>query len=250
MREGFAFLWNERVLRSNTLLSTMAQVAVGAEIVVSLLYAKDVVDRGPMSFEQIYAWLLTSIAVGAVLAGIVVGAIGERVPKGLLVIIGFIGMGLSLVFAGLVTNPVLAIIAFFFTGASNMLFIIPTITLFQQRTPQRLMGRVVSSRQALVFGSIALSMGLSGWLAGIIGPALVLVPVRRHLRRSPASSAWPCPPCARPGDRAICYPSRAVGLMLDLAVVMLALLVIGSLALLAWTLGVSAVRAVDASGRE
>ena len=56
-----------------------------------------------------------------------------------------------------------------------MLFIIPTVTLFQQRTPQRLMGRVVSSRQALVFGSIAASMGLSGWLAGIIGPAEVLI---------------------------------------------------------------------------
>jgi hypothetical protein len=55
-----------------------------------------------------------------------------------------------------------------------MVFIIPTITLFQQRTPQRLMGRVVSSRQALVFGAIAASMGLSGFLAGIIGPAEVL----------------------------------------------------------------------------
>ena len=83
-------------------------------------------------------------------------------------------MGLSLVAAGLVTDPILAMIAFFFTGAVNMLFIIPTVTLFQQRTPQRLMGRVVSSRQALVFGSIAASMGLSGYLAGIIGPALVL----------------------------------------------------------------------------
>jgi MFS family permease len=174
MREGFAFLWNERALRSNTLLSTMAQVAVGAEIVVSLLYAKDVVDRGALSFEQLYSMLLTAIAVGSVLAGIFVGAIGERWPKGPVVIAGFIGMGLSLIAAALVTNPVLAIIAFFFTGAANMLFIIPTITLFQQRTPQRLMGRVVSSRQALVFGSIAASMGLSGYLAGILGPAVVL----------------------------------------------------------------------------
>ncbi len=174
MREGFAFLWNERALRSNTLLSTMAQVAVGAEIVVSLLYAKNVVDRGDLSFEQVYSLLLTAIAVGSVIAGIAVGAIGDRWPKGVLVIAGFIGMGLSLVAAGLVTDPVLAMIAFFFTGAANMLFIIPTVTLFQQRTPQRLMGRVVSSRQALVFGSIAASMGLSGYLAGIIGPALVL----------------------------------------------------------------------------
>ena len=35
MAEGFAFLWRQPVLLSNTLLSTLAQVAVGAEIVVS-----------------------------------------------------------------------------------------------------------------------------------------------------------------------------------------------------------------------
>jgi MFS family permease len=173
-REGFSYLWNERVLRSNTLLSTMAQVAIGAEIVVSLLYAKDVVDRGSIGFQQVYAWLLTAIAVGSVLAGIFVGAVGDRWPKGPLVIAGFIGMGLSLIVAGLVTHPLLAVIAFFFTGASNMLFVIPTVTLFQQRTPQRLMGRVVSSRQVLVFGAIAASMGLSGLFAEVIGPAPVL----------------------------------------------------------------------------
>ncbi|MDQ4035194.1 MAG: MFS transporter [Chloroflexota bacterium] len=175
MREGFAFLWSEAALLSNTLLSTLAQVAVGAEIVVSLLYARDIVDRGAMSFEQMYSLLLTAIAVGSVLAGIGVGALGDRLPKGPLVIAGFIGMGLSLVVAGLVTDPIFAIVAFFFTGATNMLFIIPTVTLFQQRTPQRLMGRVVSSRQALVFGSIAASMALSGWLAGLIGAATVLI---------------------------------------------------------------------------
>jgi hypothetical protein len=74
-----------------------------------------------------------------------------------------------------VTDPLLAIAAFFVTGMMSMFFIIPTVTLFQQRTPQRLMGRVVSSRQALVFGSIAASMALSGWLAGIVGPAMVLI---------------------------------------------------------------------------
>jgi hypothetical protein len=37
------------------------------------------------------------------------------------------------------------------------------------------MGRVVSSRQALVFGSIAASMAISGWAAGAYGPAEVLI---------------------------------------------------------------------------
>ena len=38
-----------------------------------------------------------------------------------------------------------------------MLYLVPTITLFQEQTPQRLFGRVVSTRQALTFGAMALS---------------------------------------------------------------------------------------------
>jgi hypothetical protein len=74
-----------------------------------------------------------------------------------------------------VTDPFIAIGIFSIIGLCNMLFIIPTITLFQQLTPQRLMGRVVSSRQVFVFGAIALSMGLSGWLSDVIGADMVLV---------------------------------------------------------------------------
>jgi hypothetical protein len=52
-----------------------------------------------------------------------------------------------------------------------------------------------------------------------------------------------------PPPRPLCYPSGAVGLILDLAVVVLALMVLSSLAILAWTLAVSSVRAAEA-GRE
>jgi MFS family permease len=175
--DGWRFLRRQTELFSNTLVSAVAQLAVGAEIVASVPYARFVLDRtrGIDDAEQIYALLLTAVALGSVVGGVAVGAIGPRLPKGPLIIAGFVGMGLSLVAAGFVTDPYIAMGLFFFTGLFNMLFIIPTITLFQQRTPQPLMGRVVSSRQALVFGSIALSMGLSGWLSDLIGPEVVLM---------------------------------------------------------------------------
>lgn len=50
-------------------------------------------------------------------------------------------------------------------------------------------------------------------------------------------------PSANDDARPLCYASRAVGLILDLAVVVLALTVLISLAMLAWTLAVSSVRA-------
>lgn len=176
MVEGWNFLRRQAELFSNTIVSTVAQLAVGAEIVATIPYTQEVLATSP-SFpaETVYALLLSAIALGSVIGGIAVGWIGDRVRKGPMTILGFVGMGLSLVAAGLVRDPLVAIGIFFFTGLFNMVFIIPTITLFQQRTPQRLMGRVVSSRQALVFGAIAASMGLSGWLADLIGADTVLI---------------------------------------------------------------------------
>lgn len=175
MVEGWNFLRHQAELFSNTAFSTVAQLAVGAEIVVTFSYAEDVIQRGPTSAEETYAFILAAIAAGSIVGGIGFGAIGERVPKGIAVIAGFIGMGLALAAAGLTDRLWVAMLLFFVVGLSNMLFIIPTITLFQQRTPGRLLGRVVSSRQALVFGAIAASMAISGILADVMGPSAVLV---------------------------------------------------------------------------
>ena len=61
-------------------------------------------------------------------------------------------------------------------------------------------------------------------------------------------------PCDPPDDGAgagatICYSSPAVGLILDLAVVAIAVVVVGSLAVLTWTLAVTAVRSVHRERR-
>lgn len=174
MAEGWRFLTRQSELMANTVVSSVAQIAVGAEIVCSILYAEQVLDTSVIPHPQNYALLMAAIGAGSIVGGILVGAVATRLPKGPMSIVGFIVFGLAMASAGFVSNPFVAIGIFFFTGIVNMVFLIPNITLFQERTPQRLMGRVVSTRQALVFGVMALSMGASGWLAGVIGPAAVL----------------------------------------------------------------------------
>jgi hypothetical protein len=78
-------------------------------------------------------------------------------------------MGALFIVTGLVRDPVWAIGLFFLVGVANMAFVIPNITLFQERTPQALFARVVTSRQALVFGVMAAAMAVSGIVAGVIG---------------------------------------------------------------------------------
>lgn len=175
MVEGWTFLTRQADLFANTLISTAAQVAVGVEIVCSVLYAKEVLDRSALPYPQNYSLLMAAIGLGSVVGGLLIGQTGRSLRKGPLTIIGFVGMGLTFVVVGVVDDPYIAIGLFFVIGAMNMVWLIPTITLFQERTPQRLMGRVVSTRQAFVFGVMAGAMGLAGWLSGILGPATVLI---------------------------------------------------------------------------
>jgi MFS family permease len=175
MREGWRFLIHQSELLANTVVSTVAQLAFGAEIVCSLIYAKSVLDQAILPFPENYGWLMASLGLGSVVGGVAIGWLAPNVPKGPMTIVGFIGLGASMVAVGLTRHPYVAIALFFAIGVSNMLYLVPTITLFQERTPQRLFGRVVSSRQALTFGAMAISMGAAGYLAGVLGAAEVLM---------------------------------------------------------------------------
>jgi MFS family permease len=175
MREGWRFLIHQSELLANTVVSTVAQLAFGAEIVCSLIYAKSVLDQAILPFPENYGWLMASLGLGSVVGGVAIGWLAPNAPKGPMTILGFIGLGLSMVAVGLTRHPYVAIALFFAIGVANMLYLVPTITLFQERTPQRLFGRVVSSRQALTFGAMAISMGAAGYLAGVLGAAEVLM---------------------------------------------------------------------------
>ena len=175
MAEGWRFLTHKAELLANTVVSTVAQLAFGAEIVCSLIYAKDVLNQGFLPFPENYGWLMASLGLGSVVGGVAIGWFAPHAPKGPMTIAGFIGLGLAMVGVGLTRSPEVAIGLFFLIGVANMLYLVPTITLFQELAPQRLFGRVVSSRQALTFGAMAISMGAAGYLAGVVGAATVLM---------------------------------------------------------------------------
>jgi hypothetical protein len=175
MVDGWRYLVHNAELFANTAISTVALLAFGAEIVSSLVYARDVLDQQLLPYPQNYAWMQSALGLGSVLAGVALGAWAGSAPKGLLTISGFVTLGFAMVAAGLVTHPIVAIALFFAIGVANMLYLVPTITLFQERTPERLFGRVVSTRQALTFGAMAISMGVAGWAADGLGAARVLM---------------------------------------------------------------------------
>jgi MFS family permease len=59
-------------------------------------------------------------------------------------------------------------------GVANMVFIIPSQTLFQERTPPELIGRVVGFRFSIVFGGMTAAMAVGGIMAEVAGVGPVL----------------------------------------------------------------------------
>lgn len=172
--EGWRFLRRHAALIQNTIISTLAQMSVGVTLALTVVYARDALDGTVIPYPQNYAAIETAIGIGNLVGGLAVGAVGARLRKGWLVIGGFVVMGLSTVVLGMTGNILVALVAAGVIGIANLVYIIPTQTLFIELTPIDLMGRVVAFRSSLVFGAMTAAMGVAGILAESLPVGLVI----------------------------------------------------------------------------
>ena len=129
---------------------------------------------GGASYIGTYSFMEASIGLGNLIGGFVLGLVAMRVRKGMLVIAAYTSFGALVILLGVVSSIPLVLGILFGIGVANMAFVIPSQTLFQERTPPHLMGRVVSLRFALVFGSMSVAMGLGGLFVNGFGPGPVI----------------------------------------------------------------------------
>ena len=172
--EGWRFLRGSAVLLANTIQGTVAQVTVGTTIVLTPIYAAEVLARGSLDGSTAYAFLETAVGVGNLVGGFVVGLVGARLAKGRMVIAGFVMYGLFVIGLGLTGQVPLAIGLMAGCGVANVVFVIPSQTMFQELTPPNLLGRAVSLRFALVTASMTAGMALAGVLAETAGVTTVI----------------------------------------------------------------------------
>ena len=175
MREGFTFLRHEPVLFANTIQAAFAQFSIGALTALTYIFVEQVIaPRSGIEPTAGYAFLEASIGVGNLVGGFVIGLAGMRLAKGRLVIAGYVLFGLFLILFALSGNLGIGLGLLFGAGFANMAFVIPSQVLFQQRTPPELIGRVVSFRFALVFGSMTAAMAIGGILGQLVGVTPIL----------------------------------------------------------------------------
>jgi len=174
LKAGWQFLRSEATLLANTIQATIGQFALGIGIALTPAYALGLAAGGDLDWKAVYGFLETGIGVGNLAGGFVIGLIGARFGRGRMVIAGYAGWGLFLALLALTGNVSVAIGLMVGQGVANMIFVIPSQTLFQERTPPNLMGRVVSLRFALVFGSMTIAMGIGPILGAIVGVTTVM----------------------------------------------------------------------------
>jgi len=174
MRVGWTFLRHEAVLLANTLQGVAGQFAIGLLTVASLLLARAITPTHDNAYIGTYAFMETAIGLGGLIGGFALGLLVGRSRKGPMVAVAYAAFGLLLVLVGFSSSVPVVIALMFGIGVANMAFVIPSQTLFQERTPPELIGRVVSLRFALVFGGMSIAMGIGGLLTGPLGPGPVI----------------------------------------------------------------------------
>lgn len=189
MKDGWRILRGQPVLFQNTIVSTFAQLSIGATIALVAVFARDALEGGLAGWELRFAAIETAIGVGNLFGGLAVGLIGARFGKGRMVVAGFMLMGVSTIVMGLTGNLLLALAAAVGIGIGNLVYVIPSQTLFAEHTPEGFMGRVVAFRSTLVFSAMMGAMAVAG-LAAEMFPVGGVIAVAGGITVASAIAAW------------------------------------------------------------
>jgi MFS family permease len=170
---GWRFLRAETVLFATTVQATIAEYGMGALMALSPLLVA-ALPLGRLDAPTAYGFFEMSMGVGLVGGGVAIGAVATRLPKGPAIVAGFTAFGAALILFSVTGSLWVALALAAVVGLANVTFVVPSQTVFQQRTPDDMLGRVVAIRLALVNAMLAVSMVTSGLFAQIFGLDVVL----------------------------------------------------------------------------
>jgi len=166
---GLHAIWNDRVLRANTLLVVGAAAVASAETPLSAMLVLTHWRRGAMGLGIFEAALAVGFVLGAVLCAPVI----DRVGKGPSILLGLIGTGVCIAaLAALPFWPAVAVMAV--SGVFNILFFAPSITIMQERAPSAVRARVLCARTALTAIAVVVSYAGATVLTARFAPQMVM----------------------------------------------------------------------------
>jgi MFS family permease len=166
---GFRAIWQDHVLRANTVLLACAAAVASAETPLIAMLVLTHWQRGAMGLGLLEA----SLAVGFVVGAFVCGPVVDRIGKGPTILTGLIGTGVAMACVAVAPFwPALILNAV--SGVFNLLFFVPSLTLVQERAPGSVRARVMSSRGALMALALVFSYAAATALSALFEPHIVM----------------------------------------------------------------------------
>jgi MFS family permease len=167
IREGFAFLWRVRVLRTLALMVAIGNLTNTAVVAVFVLFA---VAPGPMGLDEVgYGLLITAMAVGGLIGSVAEERVEARIGRSAVLLVT-VAVGGSMTLIPVVTAQPLVIAAGMVAmGAGFMMWNIITVSLRQRITPDHLLGRLNATYRLFAWGVMPIGALLGGLVAELFG---------------------------------------------------------------------------------
>lgn len=169
--EGAKFVLSNGVLRSTMALTLVATVFFGMTTTILVVMAFGPLHAGAGGYGLIEA----AIGAGAILGAVVAADLMNRARAGALLLAGVAGVGLANVLVGFSRSLPLTLVFLLFGGILNMVYYVPVISVTQTEAPDRVRGRVMSTRFLLVQAGYLTGMAAAGPLSDRFGAPLVFV---------------------------------------------------------------------------
>lgn len=166
IREGLRYLLRHRLLRTLALMVGVMNLASSAVFAIFVLYA---VAPGPMGLDEVgFGILLTSMAIGSLVASLIVERVEKRLGRATILTLSVVLTAATLAVPGLTANPWLVGASFAVAGLGGVMWNVVTVSLRQRIVPDALLGRLNASYRLLAWGS----QPIGAVLGGLIGQAL------------------------------------------------------------------------------
>ena len=127
------------------------------------------------SGSSTFAAISVGVGFGALITTLAVSTISDESARGRILIVSGLGSGISLLFIGFATNPLMAIFGGFLSGATEAPYMAVSATLIQQVVPDEYRGRMMAVYIMIAAGFMAfMNLGF-GLVADFTGERILFI---------------------------------------------------------------------------
>jgi MFS family permease len=173
IREGLAFLWQQRLVRTMTLVGFGNSFSAGAVLGLMVVYAVRALGMGETDGR--IGLLYTASAIGGLVASLLLPPLARRYPVGWITLIGLFAHFLLLIAVALAPTLWSGIVIIGVWQLCNTLIIINGITLRQQVTPDHLQARVNTTARMVAWGGQPFGAAVGGVLTELFDIRIALL---------------------------------------------------------------------------